>query len=166
MNRSPIIAASELLAIYKTNNIVLIDASNGKNAKLNYQEKHLKGALFVDLDTQLADIKEDFSNGGRHPLPSVKEFAKKFTALGIANESEVVVYDDNNGSNAAARLWWMLTSAGHEKVQVLNGGLKEALKIGFPTSNEIEQPNHLNPCKVKKCLLPISNTITQYKIVQ
>ena len=107
-NISPIIQASELLELYKSKNLVLIDTSNGKNAKENYEEKHLEGALFVDLNTQLADIKEDFSIGGRHPLPKIEDFAQTVANLGISSASRVVIYDDKNGSNAAARLWWML----------------------------------------------------------
>jgi thiosulfate/3-mercaptopyruvate sulfurtransferase len=54
------------------------------------------------------------------------------TKLGITNSSHVVIYDDKNGANAAAaRFWWMLRSIGHEKVQVLNGGLQQAENKGF-----------------------------------
>lgn len=137
-NISPIIQASELLDLYKSKNLVLIDANTVINAKANYEEKHLEGALFVDLNTQMADIKEDASVGGRHPLPKIEDFAETVANLGISPASQVVIYDDKNGSNAAARLWWMLKSLGHEKVQVLNGGFQEAEKIQFPTSSKTE----------------------------
>lgn len=135
---SPIIQASELLKLYKTKNLVLVDVSNGKNAKLNYDEKHLDGALYVDLNTQLAEIKEDLSIGGRHPLPKIENFAQTLSNLGISSKSHVILYDDKNGSNAAARFWWMLKSIGHEKVQVLNGGIQEAEKANFPMSSKTE----------------------------
>lgn len=159
MNISPIIQASELLGLYPTESIILIDATNGKNAKENYQRKHLKGALFVDLNTQLADIKPDVSDGGRHPLPTVEQFAETLTELGISKNSHVVVYDDKNGSNAAARFWWMLKSVGHKKVQVLNGGLREAEKIGFPITNEKEEVHKKKDYNVKKWVLPMSNIL-------
>lgn len=159
MNISPIIQASELLGLYPTESIILIDATNGKNAKENYQRKHLKGALFVDLNTQLADIKPDVSDGGRHPLPTVEQFAETLTELGISKNSHVVVYDDKNGSNAAARFWWMLKSVGHKKVQVLNGGLREAEKIGFPITNEKEEVHKKENYNVKKWVLPMSNIL-------
>ena len=57
-NISPIIQASELLNLYKSENLVIVDVSNGKNAKLNYNAKLLEVAIFVDLNTQLAEIKE------------------------------------------------------------------------------------------------------------
>lgn len=132
---SPIIQAAELLNLHRSESIVIADASNDKNARHNYNEKHLDGAIFVDINTQLADIKENLSIGGRHPLPSTEKFSKTLSELGISEKSHVIIYDHQNGSNAAARFWWMLRSAGHEKVQVLNGGFAAAEKAGFPVNN-------------------------------
>jgi thiosulfate/3-mercaptopyruvate sulfurtransferase len=53
------------------------------------------------------------------------------------------VYDDKNGANAAARFWWMLRSIGHEKVQVLSGGIQAAILAGFPTSSTVEVPTQV-----------------------
>lgn len=138
MKISPIIDAEELLKIFKNPNVMIFDASNNKNAEANYEAEHLEGAFFVDINTQLADIKDDLSLGGRHPLPEIQSFAKTLTDLGISKNTHIVVYDDNNGSNAAARFWWMLKAVGHEKVQVLNGGLNYAKKINFPLSSKKE----------------------------
>lgn len=64
MRISPIIEVGELLKIHKDSEVMIFDASNSKNAKVNYETEHLEGAVFVDLNTQLADIKSDFSEGG------------------------------------------------------------------------------------------------------
>jgi thiosulfate/3-mercaptopyruvate sulfurtransferase len=138
MRISPIIEVEELLKIYKYPDVLIFDASNSKNAKANHQTEHLQGAFFIDLNTQLADIKSDLSDGGRHPLPRIETFAETLTDLGISKDKHIVIYDDKNGSNAAARFWWMLKSAGHEKVQVLNGGLDQAKKNNFPVSSNVE----------------------------
>lgn len=153
----PIIEATELLELYQREKIILVDARNGKNAKANYQDKHLKGAVFVDLNSELADIKDDPSKGGRHPLPTLEQFSTTLSKLGISKESHVVVYDDQNGSNAAARFWWMLRSAGHEKVQVLNGGLKEAEKTGFPLSSGMEKPGPVPAYTIQNWSLPLAD---------
>ena len=137
---SPIITPNQLLVAVQSNAIVLVDATNSPTAYQNYQQSHLQGALFVDVNTQLADIKEDVSIGGRHPLPTVEQFSKTLTDLGITPETWVVVYDDKNGANAAARFWWMLRSIGHQKVQVLSGGIQAAIQAGFPTSSAVEVP--------------------------
>ena len=138
MRISPIIEVESLLNIYKNSDVLIFDVSNSVNAKTNYEAEHLEGAFFIDLNTQLADIKSDFSDGGRHPLPKIETFAKTLTDLGISKDKHVIVYDDNNGSNAAARFWWMLKSVGHNKVQVLNGGLNHAKKENFPMSSKLE----------------------------
>ena len=142
---NPIITPNQLLEAVQTNAIVLVDATNSPLAYQNYQESHLKGALFVDVNTQLADIKEDVAKGGRHPLPTADQFSKTLTDLGITPETWVVVYDDKNGANAAARFWWMLRSIGHEKVQVLSGGIQAAIQAGFPISSEVVSPKSVSP---------------------
>jgi thiosulfate/3-mercaptopyruvate sulfurtransferase len=154
---SPIIQATALLKLHKSENLVLIDARSGKNAKANYEEKHLDGALFVDLENQLAEIKEDASKGGRHPLPKIEDFARTLSNLGISEKSHVVIYDDKNGSNAAARFWWMLKAVGHEKVQVLDGGFQAAEKINFPTSSKTEIINKNPLYKVGNWKLPTAS---------
>ena len=138
MRTIPIIEVEDLLKIYKNLDLIIFDVRTGKNAKSSFEAEHLEGAFFVDLNTQLADIKSDLSNGGRHPLPKIEDFAKTLSNLGITKNKHVVIYDDKNGSNASARFWWMLKSVGHEKVQVLNGGLHQAKEKGFPMSSKAE----------------------------
>ncbi len=138
MRISPIIEAEELFKIYKNSDVLIFDVSNSKNAKANYETEHIEGAFFVELNIQLAEIKSDVSEGGRHPLPKIEAFAQTLTDLGISKDKHIVIYDDKNGSNASARFWWMLKSVGHEKVQVLNGGLNEAKKNNFPMSSNVE----------------------------
>lgn len=151
---SPLITATELIKLHQTSSIILIDTSNGKNAYDNYLENHLEGALFVDLNTQLADIKEDVAVGGRHPLPSLEQFSKVLSNLGITPESHVVVYDDKNGANASARFWWMMKAVGHEKVQVLNGGKSTAEAAGFPLAKGIEKAEKVGLYPVTNWQLP------------
>jgi thiosulfate/3-mercaptopyruvate sulfurtransferase len=157
MKLSPIIQVSELIKLHKAENLVIIDASNGKDAKTNYDQKHLEDAIFVDLNVQLADIKEDLSDGGRHPLPKIEDFAITLSNLGITKNSHVVVYDDKNGANAAARFWWMLKSVGHEKVQVLNGGFQEAVKQNFPITSSITPINKTDLYKIEDWKLQIAS---------
>lgn len=134
---SPLIGVAEL----KTKEqVVLIDARAGADAKKRYAEAHLEGAIHVDLEKDLSQPVTDASNGGRHPLPQVKEFAELLGRLGINPSSHVVVYDDKAGANAAARFWWMLRSLGHKHIQVLDGGLAAAINEGLKTTNVITEP--------------------------
>lgn len=139
MKISPIIEINELFQIYKNEDVMIFDASNNKNAKANYESEHLEGAFFIDLNTQLIDPqKTNIADGGRHPLPQLKTFIQTLASLGISKSKHIVIYDDQNCSNAAARFWWMLKSIDHEKVQVLNGGLKNAKKNNFPINSNTE----------------------------
>lgn len=135
---SPIISPSELKSILSDPNLILLDARYSANPKQTYDQGHLVGAVFVDPNEDLADIKENFADGGRHPLPEVSDFCESLGRLGIHPESHLVIYDDQNGANAAARMWWMMRALGHQNVQVLEGGYQAALAAGIPIS--IESP--------------------------
>lgn len=127
---SPIIQPVDLIQLYENKTFILLDVRAGSTAETDYLHQHIAGALWVDLNNSLAEIPADFARGGRHPLPSPAKFSKLLSSLGIQSDSHVIVYDDKSGANAAARCWWMLRAAGIENVQVLNGGIQAAEKIG------------------------------------
>jgi len=131
---SPLIEIDELLSI--ADKIILIDARAGADASQRYLNGHLQGAQFADLDRDLAIKPENPAYGGRHPLPPLEDFAGQLGKWGITPDSHVVVYDDKAGAFGGARLWWMLKAIGHQKVQVLNGGLQAAINAGVPLSTE------------------------------
>lgn len=94
-----------------------------------YLEGHVPGAIFLDLDLDLADP-NGLGAPGRHPLPDPVAFAARMAAFGIGDGARVVGYDDVGGW-VAARLWWMLDDLGFgrrgvegELVGVLDGGIK------------------------------------------
>lgn len=159
---SPIIRAKELLKIYKRENLVLVDASN--HSREAYEKQHLDRAIFVDVNTELADIKEDLSKGGRHPLPDLKDFSKTLSKLGISPDSHVVVYDDKSGANAAARFWWMLRAVGHKKVQVLDGGFQAAEQEGFPINSDLVIPKKTGNYLSEKWELPLADMAEVEKV--
>ena len=84
-----------------------------------YLAGHLPGAVYVDLDTELAAPP---SAAGRHPLPSVEDLQAAARRWGIDIGSRVVVMDAGPGT-AAARAWWLLRWGGHVDVSILDGGL-------------------------------------------
>ena len=106
-----------------------------------YLEGHLPGAIFLDLDDDLADL-EGYGSPGRHPLPSPEAFRARMAAAGIADGARVVGYDDVGGW-VAARLWWMLDSLGFgrrgidgEWTGVLDGGIKAWVEAGHALETE------------------------------
>lgn len=96
--------------------------------RAGYLAGHLPGAVFCDLDADLASPPGD---GGRHPLPSADGLAAVMRRLGVGPGRDVVVLDGGAGG-AAARAWWCLRWVGHERVRVLDGGLAAWVAAGGP----------------------------------
>lgn len=94
-------------------------ALDGSKGHATYLEGHLPGAVYVDLDTELAAPARP--EAGRHPLPAPEDFAATLRRVGVTENSTVVAYDDSNGA-PAGRLVWMLRALGHDAA-LLNGGL-------------------------------------------
>lgn len=154
MKISPIISAKDFQNLDQEN-LVIIDAGSGGAAFETYLTEHLSGALYVDLNKDLAEVPADPKNGGRHPLPSLEKFYALLQRLGIAINSHVIVYDHNNGANAAARFWWMLRSLGIENVQVLNGGFQSAKTKGLSIDSKIAEKKTKKELDLKEWKLPL-----------
>jgi thiosulfate/3-mercaptopyruvate sulfurtransferase len=93
-----------------------------------YLEGHIPGAVFADLDKDMAAPVQ--SDTGRHPLPDPEAFANCLGRLGISRETRVVAYDQASGA-LAARFWWMLRWLGHDNVSLLDGGMARWLELGL-----------------------------------
>jgi thiosulfate/3-mercaptopyruvate sulfurtransferase len=81
---------------------------------------HIPGAAFMDLDRELAS---EPGERGRHPLPEPQAFEAAARRAGIGPDTLVVAYDEA-AEGGAARLWWLLRHFGHDRVAVLDGGLR------------------------------------------
>ncbi|EON32688.1 Rhodanese domain protein [Gordonia terrae C-6] len=97
-----------------------------------YREGHIPGAVYVDLDSELA-APPSGPVGGRHPLPAVADLQDAARRWGIDDGVPVVVYDDS-GNLAAARAWWLLRWAGIADVRLLDGGLEAWRAEGLRTT--------------------------------
>ncbi|OPJ57189.1 sulfurtransferase [Alkalithermobacter paradoxus] len=104
------------------------DLQLAEYGKESYEKGHIKGAFFMDVNTDLSSEKKE--HGGRHPLPDINVFKETVESIGINNNSIVVAYDDGDLAGAS-RLWWLLKYIGHEKVYVLNGGINKWINDGY-----------------------------------
>lgn len=142
--RSPVIAPEALAKRLGAPDLRIMDVrwvlgapGRGREA---YAAGHIPGALFVDLDTDLAAP----PGPGRHPLPDPATFRRRMEQLGVHADDEVVAYDDVGGS-VAARLWWMLDNLGHRRAAVLDGGYPAWVAAGLPVTADIRSPAAADP---------------------
>jgi thiosulfate/3-mercaptopyruvate sulfurtransferase len=135
---NPIVTASWLQGHLNDSNLVILEARLDQNQSDQNQSLQIKGA-------RLFDIKNNFSDTS-NPLPNTFPSAEQFTAecqkLGINKNSLIVVYD-SLGIYSSPRAWWMFKTMGHSEVYVLDGGLPEWVKEGFPV--ETPQSNTIFP---------------------
>jgi thiosulfate/3-mercaptopyruvate sulfurtransferase len=112
--------------------------------RTEYAAGHIAGAVFVDVGHDLADQRTGIN--GRHPLPGLEAMAATFGRLGIADDIQVVAYDQDAGA-FASRLWWMLRYLGHDAVAVLDGGFAKWTHEGRPVRGGVEtrRPAHFTP---------------------
>ena len=102
-----------------------------------YRAGHIPGAVYVDLDTELARSGEP--TDGRHPLPQLDTLQAAARRWGLREGDQVVVYDDLSGMSAA-RAWWLLRHAGVSDVRLLDGGLAAWTRAGFALETGQQHP--------------------------
>jgi thiosulfate/3-mercaptopyruvate sulfurtransferase len=135
----PLVSAEELLDALDDPSLRIADVrwflGQPKRGQVEYAQGHIPGAIFVDLDHDLAAPPGD----GRHPLPHPTGFADRMGELGFGDEHTIVIYDAAQGQYGA-RLWWMLDRLGHHSVHLLDGGIAAWLNEGGPWTVERSTP--------------------------
>lgn len=106
--------------------VIVLDASHP--AVSGQQPRHegfrIAGARRFDID-----YFSDRDSTLPHMLAPAATFEAKAQALGINQESHLVIYD-NLGIYSSPRAWWMFKAMGHLKVSVLDGGLSKWVEEG------------------------------------
>lgn len=123
---------SELGRLVQNNAAKVLDASwalDGTDMRALYAQSHIPDARFFDLEAV-----SDRENPLPHMAPPPEIFAEAVGGLGISHDDPVVIYD-RQGLFSAARVWWTFRLMGHEKVQVLLGGLPAWQAAGLPVES-------------------------------
>ncbi|MCL4116142.1 UNVERIFIED_CONTAM: hypothetical protein GTU68_043882 [Idotea baltica] len=117
----------------------ILDASwylptENRDGHAEFSANHIAGAQFFDID-KISDTSSDLP----HMAPSAADFETAVRAMGISNDSTIIIYD-GAGLFSAARVWWMFRAMGHQDVFVLDGGLPEWVARGLPTQSNPTKP--------------------------
>lgn len=127
---SPLVRADDLAAELRAGaRVRLLDVRwrlDQPEGRPHYLAGHLPGAVYVDLERELA--RPGRPEEGRHPLPAPEELEVAARRWGLNEGDRVVAYDDNDGV-PAARAWWLLRRHGVD-IRVLDGGLRAWIGAG------------------------------------
>lgn len=142
LKASPLVSAAWVEEHLNDSEVRVVDVrwcsryENGCGVSLDdydgYCEGHIPGAVFVGMVGNLSDP--------HHAVPDMlagpEQFSREMRRLGIGESTMVVTYDNMGFPLASARLWWALSYYGHDRVRVLDGGLREWTARGRPLSKD------------------------------
>lgn len=111
-----------------------------------YNEAHIPGAFFADVEHDLAG--EKTGTNGRHPLPEPEAFAAYLRSIGVNDSTQLVAYDAG-GDMFAARFWLLCRWIGHDAVAVLDGGINAWTAAEHPVNADISTALHLGTLHVR-----------------
>ncbi|MBH5295356.1 sulfurtransferase [Corynebacterium ulcerans] len=131
----PLVTAEWLNQHLGHTDVVILDASISLAPTPTSHSEYIPGAKIMDIDGAFSDLTSDVP----HTMISEAECERQLRALGINDDSIVIIYD-NQGIYSAPRGWWMLKSMGLPNVAVLDGGLPAWQAHGFPTEARPSAP--------------------------
>lgn len=143
---SPLVSTAWLAERLSAPDIRIVDASwylpsANRNARAEYNEAHIPGAVFFDID-EITDTGSPYP----HMLAPPEKFASRMKKLGLGDGHRIVIYD-GSGIFSAARAWWNFRVMGHEETFVLDGGLTKWKAEGRPLDDmpPISRERHFTP---------------------
>ena len=155
-----IIEAEQLKAIQ--DDCIILDCRHDlfdhKAGRIAYEQGHIKGAHFCNMETDTAGFHT--GTNGRHPLPTREAWRDRLAAYGLRPDQQLVAYDAHGGQYAV-RVWWMARWIGHRNVAVLNGGLPAwQANQGALCAGAIAADSKLPPTELS--LLTIGSSISRH----
>ena len=138
---NPLVTTSWLAGRLHDPGVVILDATLPPvgvtppvDTRARYLAKHIPGAIFFDIE----DL-SDHSTSLPHMLPAPEVFSRSMSALGIGDDMDIIIYEQE-GVFSAPRAWWMLKTFGAQNVYLLDGGLRAWIDAGLPTdSGEVQR---------------------------
>ena len=120
------------------NQVKVIDCSwhmpaENRNAEEEFNHEHIPNAIFFDLDKNSKN-----NTDLPHMLPSLDDWNKIVSNLGISKDDQIIIYDNSNVISSC-RCWYNFIYFGHDPklVSVLDGGLRKWKQENKKISKEV-----------------------------
>ena len=120
------------------NQVKIIDCSwhmpaENRNAEEEFKNEHIPNAIFFDLDKNSKN-----NTDLPHMLPSLDDWNKIASKLGISKDDRIIIYDNSNVVSSC-RCWYNFIYFGHDPklVSVLDGGLRKWKQENKKISKEV-----------------------------
>jgi thiosulfate/3-mercaptopyruvate sulfurtransferase len=133
---NPLVTIPWLTRRLRDPGVVILDATlppvgvtPAVDTRARYFAQHIPGAVFFDIEEHSAR-----SSPLPHMLPTPEVFSRSLSALGIGDEMDIIIYEQE-GVFSAPRAWWMLKSFGARSSYLLDGGLRGWIAAGLPTES-------------------------------
>lgn len=138
-----VISPQELRARLRDTDLLVIDCRHSLAdftlGRRLYDESHVPGAFFADVEEDLAGRKT--GTNGRHPLPDPEIFARFLRGFGADDWTQIVGYDAG-ADMFAPRFWFLCRWIGHENAAILDGGFAAWNAAGYPVTAAPSEPSH------------------------
>lgn len=119
-----LISAKKLKDVKDQENVVVFDF----RSKTKYHTGHIPGAVQIYRSDE---ENSDHKFGGMRATPEQME--EMLQTKGVNNGDTIVIYDDR-GDYDGARMWWILTMYGYDKVKLLDGGIVRWKALDYDTN--------------------------------
>ena len=107
-----------------------VGASRVESGLPHYQQAHIPGARYVNMAVDLSAPDGAFP----YTYPTDAQIEARLSLLGIGNQHRVVLYG-HGYLGSITRVWYVLHTAGHAQVALLDGGFERWQREGRPVTD-------------------------------
>lgn len=136
----PLVDAAWLKEHLGDKSLVVVDVRDATKQGNPYEKGHVPGAVSAPYSTAGWRMEVE---GVPAMLPPVQDITAKIGALGIGNDSHVVIVPNGTDSSefgGATRVYWTFKVLGHDAVSILDGGERAWEAAGGAVSTEAVKP--------------------------
>ncbi|MEO5814037.1 MAG: rhodanese-like domain-containing protein, partial [Gemmatimonadaceae bacterium] len=131
-------------------NLVVLHVANVEDGKRAYNKTHIPRARYVELD-DISVSSMNHTDSLMLELPSVEKLRAQLTALGISDNSRIVVYPADDDISPSTRVMLTLDYAGlGGRSSLLDGGLRGWTSANQPVTGQASKASvgTLSPLRI------------------